>query len=155
MIQQSIDLARHTVGSAQPLAGEIVPATERVTVPQSAPTSPAVSRPAPAVEVIPAPAPATSPTSWEWTAGPDPIDITIPAAPAAPATWKIEKGGLGGPRIPASILLSMGATMSGVGWAAMTSTKAHPADPAAVILAALGIVALIVTTLVEYRKGVR
>lgn len=148
-MQQSTDTARHLIGTAEPLVGEIVPAVERVTVPESAPTSPAPS-PAPAPEIItPTPAPAPTPTSWEWTAGPAPIEITIPNGPEVPEMFARIQHGMSRPHLPISVLLSMGTTITGVLWAALTSTHAHPAAIEAVATAAVGLVATIGTTAAE------
>ena len=151
MKAQSIDVARPPVGSVQPLTGEIVPAMERVTVPDSAPVSLTLSA-VPAVEVTPAPAPVSSPTAWEWTAAPAGIDVTIPSAPAAPATWQIERTRPTLPGVPLSVLLSLGTALTGVLWAAMTSTKTHPAALAAVIMAAVGVAATIGTVAAAVRR---
>jgi hypothetical protein len=160
LIQQSTDFARHTIGTAQPLVGEILSASERVSASDVRTVAPESS---PVIEVTPADTSEPSPTAWDWTAGPAPINLAPADAPEGntPASvtiegWQVQHYGPAWPsHLPVSVLLSMASTIAGGIWAIASDTHTHPAASGAVITIALGLLATITTTMAAVSRDGR
>lgn len=166
-MSQSIDITRQPIrlSGPEPITGEIVSATERVTLPVTGTTgAPAAATPAapgPAVTRLPGTVDpdATAPTYWEWTApsAHPGIDITVPSAPAGlvpggtipPLSADREPVRIVG--MPLSVLLSMGTFLGGIAWCALGSDR-EGTPIIAMLTAAAGFLAVVASMAIEVRR---